>query len=80
MDGLFHFFHTIPFIVGVMIGAVYILTGGRGQHEVIYKYPHPDTVDALVYKDPNKACYRYRVTRVDCDKHQDTLKEYPLSG
>ena len=80
MDGLFSFFHLLPFTIGAMIGLVYILTGGRGQHEVIYKYPHPDTVDALVYKDPNKACYRYRVTKVDCDKHQDVLKEYPLSG
>ena len=54
--------------------------GGRGTHEVIYKYPHPTTVDALVYKDPNGACYKYKVDQVDCDKNERTLKEYPLSG
>jgi len=54
--------------------------GGRGAHEVIYKYPHPTTVDALVYKDPNGACYRYKVEQVNCDKNEKNLKEYPLSG
>ena len=54
--------------------------GGHGVHETIYKYPHPKTVDALVYKDPNGACYRYMVQEVNCDKNEGKLKEYPLSG
>ena len=54
--------------------------GGRGAHETIYKYPHPTTVDALVYKDPNGACYRYKVEQVNCDKNEKNMKEYPLSG
>jgi hypothetical protein len=80
MEGLFKFFHIMPFIFGVAVGVSYILMGGRGVHEVIYKYPHPTTVDALVYKDPNGACYRYKVQEVNCDKNEDKLKEYPLSG
>jgi hypothetical protein len=80
MEDIFHFFHIFPFGIGVLIGILYIATGGRGQHEVIYKYPHPDTVNALVYRDPNKACYRYTATKVDCDANQSALKEYPLSG
>jgi hypothetical protein len=80
MAGLFGFFHLLPFLGGLVIGIVYIAMGGRGVHEVIYKYPHPTTVDALVYKDPNGACYRYKVEQVDCDKHERQLREYPLSG
>jgi hypothetical protein len=80
MEGLFGFFHWMPFIIGLSLGALYIVMGGRGAHETIYKYPHPTTVDALVYKDPNGACYRYKVEQVDCDKNEKKLKEYPLSG
>jgi hypothetical protein len=80
MDGAFYFFHSAPFIIGLAVGVSYILMGGRGVHEVIYKYPHPTTVDALVYKDPNGACYRYKVQEVNCDKHETAIKEYPLSG
>jgi hypothetical protein len=77
-SGLFDFFHWIPFVIGMALGALYLYLGGRGIHEVIYKYPHPSTVDALVYKDPNGACYRYKVEEVDCDKNERTLRDYPL--
>ena len=80
MGGPLDFFNLVPFIVGCVVGIAYIALGGKGAHEVIYKYPHPTTVDALVYKDPNGACYRYKVQQVDCDKNEKKLKEYPLSG
>ena len=80
MGSTFEFFKLTPFIIGVTCGIVYIAMGGKGAHEVIYKYPHPTTVDALVYKDPNGACYRYKVEQVNCDKNEKNLKEYPLSG
>jgi len=80
MDDTFKFFHFIPFAIGVALGVSYIAMGGRGVHEVIYKYPHPTTVDALVYKDPNGACYRYKVQQVSCDKNEAKIKDYPLSG
>ena len=80
MNNLFEFFHSVPFALGVALGLGYIVMGGRGIHETIYKYPHPTTVDALIYKDPNGACYRYKVEEVNCNKHEGDLKEYPLSG
>jgi len=79
MYGLPDFLYLIPFVIGVATGVLYVVLGGRGAHEVIYKYPHPTTVDALVYKDPNGACYRYKVEEVDCDKNERKLKQYPLS-
>ena len=78
MDSLCDFFFFLPFLIGLIVGVLYIAFGGRGAHEVIYKYPHPTTVDALVYKDPNGACYRYRVQEVNCDANEGKLKEYPL--
>ena len=80
MEGVFDFFHWMPFLIGLAVGGFYVILGGKGVHETIYKYPHPTTVDALVYKDPNGACYRYKVETVDCDKNEGKLKEYPLSG
>ena len=80
MNGMFDFFHMLPFVLGLFLGILYIVMGGRGYNEVIYKYPHPTTVDALVYKDPNGACYRYKVEQVNCDKNEKNMKEYPLSG
>ena len=80
MGSMFEFFKLTPFVIGVVSGIIYIAMGGKGAHEVIYKYPHPTTVDALVYKDPNGACYRYKVEQVNCDKNEKNLKEYPLSG
>ena len=80
MSSLTRFFHLVPFILGLTVGIVYIALGGKGAHEVIYKYPHPTTVDALTYRDPNGACYRYKVEQVNCDKNEKKLKEYPLSG
>ena len=78
MDKIFEFFHPVPFLIGAGIGIVYIAMGGRGTHDVIYKYPHPSTVDALTYKDPNGACYRYRVEEVNCDANEKTLRDDPL--
>ena len=80
MSTVFEFFKLLPFVIGVVAGVVYIMLGGRGSHDVIYKYPHPTTVDALIYKDPNGACYRYKVEQVICDANEKKLKEYPLSG
>lgn len=80
MSSIPKFFHFVPFILGLTVGIVYIALGGKGAHEVIYKYPHPTTVDALTYRDPNGACYRYKVEQVNCDKNEKKLKEYPLSG
>ena len=80
MSSILNFVHLMPFLAGAACGLLYVGLGGRGAHEVIYKYPHPTTVDALVYKDPNGACYRYKVEQVNCDKNEKNLKEYPLSG
>ena len=71
------YFEWKPFFVGLLIGLL-LLMFFKPAKEVIYKYPHPKTVEKLVYKDQNGACYKYSVSEVDCDKNESTLKEYPL--
>ena len=72
-------FRLVPFVVGAVIG-VCILFFYKTPPPVIYQYPHPDTVKERVYKDNNGSCYSYTSLNVDCDKNENTLKQYPLQG
>ena len=71
------YFEWIPFFVGLVFG-VLLVVFFRFEKEIIYKYPHPNTIQKLVYKDQNGACYKYNVNEVNCDENESTLKEYPL--
>jgi hypothetical protein len=68
----------VPLLTGLVIGIIAILCV-KPEETVIYKYPHPDIADKTIYKDKNGVCYRYKATKVDCDKNQDKLKDFPLS-
>lgn len=74
---MFSYFEWMPFFIGIAVGGLLLLFF-KPAKETIYKYPHPKTVEKLVYRDQNGACYKYSVSEVDCDKNEDTLKEYPL--
>jgi hypothetical protein len=74
---MFAYFEWKPFLLGLVVGGLLILFF-KPQQDIIYKYPHPKTVEQLVYRDTNKACYKYTVNEVNCDKNEGTLKEYPL--
>lgn len=70
-------FEIMPFLIGFVIGIVGILVW-KPKPRVIVKYPHPSNVQTLVYRDPNGVCYKYKANEVNCDAHEDTLKQYPL--
>jgi hypothetical protein len=74
---MFSYFEWKPFLIGIAVGGVLLLFF-KPVKETIYKYPHPKTVEKLIYRDQNGACYKYSVSEVDCDKNEGTLKEYPL--
>jgi hypothetical protein len=46
--------------------------------KTIMKYPSPENVKNTVYRDQNGICYTYSVEKVDCDKNEGTLSEYPI--
>jgi hypothetical protein len=71
-------FSLIPFLFGLVFGIVGIYFM-KPQETIIYKYPTPDNVGKLTYKDKNGVCYKYTGKEVDCDKNETKLKNYPLA-
>jgi hypothetical protein len=74
---MFDYFEIKPFLLGLAVGGLLLLFF-RPPKDTVYKYPHPKTVEQLVYRDSNKACYTYSVNEVNCDSNESTLKDYPL--
>jgi len=68
----------VPFICGVAIGIIAVLYV-KPEETIVRKYPTPETVKDLVYKDKNGMCYKYSAKKVDCDKNEAKLKDFPLS-
>jgi hypothetical protein len=76
---MFKHFKLIPFIGGIGIG-ILLFFFYKTPPQIVYKYPHPDTVKDRVYRDKDGICYSYTSLEVDCDKNEETLKEYPLQS
>lgn len=74
---MFDYFELKPFGLGLAVGFLLILFF-RPQKDTIYKYPHPQTVEQLIYKDQNGSCYKYNVKEVSCDANEGTLTDYPI--
>ena len=68
----------VPLLVGLAVGAVAILMI-KPEKDVVYKYPNPGNNEKLIYKDKNGVCYQYVSKKVDCDKNESKMKDFPLS-
>lgn len=68
----------IPLIIGLVVGVIAVLFI-KPQQNIIYKYPIPDTADKVIYKDKNGVCYKYKASKVDCDKNESRLKDFPIN-
>ena len=68
----------MPFVIGVIVGIIGILVI-KPEKSIVLKYPTPENAEKVLYKDKNGICYRYKATKVDCDKNESRLKSYPLS-
>lgn len=75
---MFHHIRIVPFIIGLVIGIIGILYI-KPEQIIQYKYPVPQEAKELIYKDRNGLCYQYIPNQVDCDKHESSLKPFPLS-
>jgi hypothetical protein len=75
---MFKHFMIVPFIVGIVLGilGLYFV---KPEETVIFKYPTPENMGKLTYRDKNGVCYKYKGTIVDCDKNEAKLKTFPLS-
>jgi len=75
---MFKHFMIMPFVIGVVLGVagIYFL---KPEATIVYKYPTPDNVGKLSYKDKNGVCYQYSGKEVNCDTNDAKLKTYPLN-
>jgi hypothetical protein len=75
---MFQHFMIMPFLLGLGLGiaGIYFL---KSEATIVYKYPTPENVGKLSYKDKNGVCYQYSGKEVDCDKTDGKLKTYPLN-
>ena len=74
---MFNYFEWKPFVFGLIAGLLLIIFF-KPEKDTFYKYPHPQTVEKLVYKDRNGSCYKYNVNEVNCDDNEGTLTDYPI--
>ena len=49
----------------------------KGIDIVTVEYPQLNNY--LIYKDKNNICYAYAPKKVNCDKNESKLKDFPLS-
>jgi len=67
-----------PLCIGMIIGVIAIMFV-KPEKTVVYKYPNPEVSQKIIYKDKNGVCYAYAPKKVNCDKNEDRLKNFPLS-
>ncbi len=66
------------FLLGLIVG-IFGIYYAAPTMAVVMKYPAPDMVDKLIYKDKNGMCYKYGVKDVNCDSNESRMKSFPLA-
>ena len=69
-----NFIDPNAFFISLAIGLLifYVIAP---QKRVIIKYPNPDNVGKVVYKDESENCFKYSAEEVKCPKDKDQIKE-----
>ena len=75
---MFRRIQFMPLLIGIIIGVIALIFV-KPEKNVVYKYPNPEQSEKIIYKDKNNVCYAYAPKKVDCDKNEDKLKNFPLS-
>ena len=75
---MFRHIQFVPLAIGLAIGVIALIFVNP-EKNVVYKYPNPESSDKIIYKDKNGICYAYSSKKVDCDKNENKLKNFPLS-
>ncbi len=64
-------------IVGLGLGFI-LLRMYAIDRPIFYKWPSPDNVGKVTYKDKNGVCYQYQGDIVDCSTNKDKIRPIPL--
>lgn len=65
------------FIIGLIAGFV-LLRMYTIDRPIFFKWPSPDNIGKVTYKDKNGVCYQYEGNVVDCAANKGKIKPVPL--
>ena len=64
------------FFISLFIGFL-IVYSSTPPPKVIIKYPTPENVNTLVYKDSSDNCFKYEVKEVQCPEDNSKISKIP---
>lgn len=66
------------FIVSFAIGILYVYLA-QPEKEIVYRFPNPNNLNDLIYKDKSDTCYKYKVEEKKCSElNKDQIKQQPI--
>uniref|UniRef100_A0A6C0HFE5 Uncharacterized protein n=1 Tax=viral metagenome TaxID=1070528 RepID=A0A6C0HFE5_9ZZZZ len=69
-------FSLLPFIAGLIVGAVIFFGFKPDSRERVVKWPNPENSGKVTYRDRNGLCYIFESQIVDCGKVKEKLQAY----
>jgi len=69
-------FRVIPFVSGLVIGAIIFFGFKPDTKDRVVKWPNPENAGKVVYRDRNGLCYKFESQIVDCTKVKEKLQAY----
>jgi len=69
-------FKFIPFISGIIIGAIIFFGFKPDTKDRVVKWPNPENAGKVVYRDRNGLCYKFESQIVDCGAVKEKLQAY----
>lgn len=72
------FIIKFPALIIGLVGGFMLLRLFSIDRPIFYKWPSPDNVGKVDYKDKNGICYEYAKEEVDCAANKSLIKPYPL--
>ena len=72
LDKIYPKYFFIALFIGLFL--VYTLTPSP---KIVYKYPTPDTVNELIYRDEADHCFKYTANQVKCPSNKKLINTIP---
>jgi hypothetical protein len=69
-------FKLIPFVSGLVIGAIIFFGFKPDTRDRVVKWPNTENAGKVVYRDRNGLCYKFESQIVDCTKVKEKLQAY----
>lgn len=66
-------------VIGIVVGIIaqYVIVPER---KVLIRYPEPSKADAIVFRDSNGTCFKFKATEVNCETSEGNLNDFPLQN